>query len=87
MKTNTIKDVVIGVFAIIGFYVVLTGFNSPQADSQVISASPESHKWELVPSGETDAYLYNKVTGETYGFRRRELGDNWAKVEQLFVKN
>ena len=69
MKTS-IKDIVIGAFAVVGFYVVVTGFNSPQAEPQVISATPESHQWEVSQSssngGNTYSYLYNKVTGEVY---------------------
>lgn len=73
MKTN-IKDIVIGAFAVIGFYTVVTGFNSPQAESQVISATPESHIWEIsqtTGAGGTVAYLYNKVTGEVYSLSSR----------------
>ena len=80
MKTN-IKDIVIGAFAVIGFFTLVTGFNSPQTESQVITGTPESqvitgtpesHIWELIPSTITsDAYLYNKVTGETYGLRKQ----------------
>ena len=64
MKTS-IKDIVIGAFAVVGFYVVVTGFNSPQAEPQVISATPESHQWEMIAVSNTDAvYAINKVTGE-----------------------
>ena len=82
MKTS-IKDIVIGAFAVIGFYVVVTGFNSPQAEPQVISATPESHIWEIKQSsnsnGVTYSYLYNKVTGEVYSLgskNKRKLKDD-----------
>lgn len=74
MKTS-IKDIVIGAFAVIGFYVVVTGFNSPQAEPQeqaelqVVSLTPESHKWELVRSeGSSTAIIYNKETGEIVAY-------------------
>ena len=82
---SIIKDIVIGAFAVIGFFTLVTGFNSPQTESQVITGTPESHIWELVPSTVTsDAYLYNKVTGETYGLRRQEVGNRWAMAQQIF---
>lgn len=76
---TSIKDIVIGAFAVIGFYVVVTGFNSPQTESQVISATPESHQWEfhLVNRnnqyGGAYAYALNKVTGEV-----RKYESNWT---------
>ena len=48
------------------------------------STVPESHEWELIMSvTSTDAYIYNKKTGETWGMRRQELGDKWAKIQQI----
>lgn len=62
MKTS-IKDIVIGAFAVIGFYVVVTGFNSPVEQQAVMTATPESHAWELGGFG-NDFFMWNKKTGE-----------------------
>ena len=74
MKSQ-IKDIVIGIFAVIGFTAIVMGFNNPAEPQQVTYATPESHVWELrfaeYGSGGNHAYgnharpfLYNKVTGE-----------------------
>ena len=76
MKTS-IKDIVIGAFAVIGFYVVVTGFNSPQAEPQVISATPESHIWETVVTNTNNgsvAILYNKQTGDAFALSTNGIG-------------
>ena len=83
MKSQ-IKDIVIGIFAVIGFTAIVMGFNNPAEPQQVTSTVPESHEWELVMSvTSTDAYIYNKKTGETWGMRRQEIGDKWAKIQQI----
>ena len=61
MKTS-IKDIIIGIFAIIGFYAVVTGFNSPQetqGEQPIITVIPESHEWEI-----KDRFMWNKKSGE-----------------------
>ena len=67
MKTS-IKDIIIGIFAIIGFYAVVTGFNSPQetqTEQTIITGTPESHQWDMVLKETNNTYfLFNRVTGE-----------------------
>ena len=67
MKTST-KDVIIGIFAIVGFYTIVTGFNSPQetqTEQTIITGTPESHQWEMVLKDTGSIYfLFNRVTGE-----------------------
>tara|TARA_A100001011_G_scaffold380871_1_gene448711 strand:- start:108 stop:344 length:237 start_codon:yes stop_codon:yes gene_type:complete len=75
MKTQ-IKDIVIGIFAVIGFTGVVMGFTNETAQQQNCG-TPESHVWEMhsTPSissqngtsvkSYVDTYLYNKRTGET----------------------
>ena len=69
MKTS-IKDIIIGIFAIIGFYTVVTGFNSPQetqTEQTIITGTPESHEWEAYGTEGNWGWLVNKKTGEVYG--------------------
>ena len=65
MKSQ-IKDIVIGIFAVIGFSAIVMGFAEDdtiiQQPSQIL-ASPESHVWEGLTDG-GDNYIFNKVTGE-----------------------
>ena len=71
MKTQ-IKDIVIGIFAVIGFTAIVMGFNNPQEPQQVTYGTPESHVWEFHlndistnQSGTSaQAFAINKVTGE-----------------------
>ena len=56
---KNIKNIVIGIFAVIGFGAIVTGFTNETSDPQY----PESHVWEMKVS-ETDngrVYIYNKV--------------------------
>ena len=67
---KNIKDILIGLFAVIGFTAIVTGFTNETSDPQY----PESHVWEMEVS-EADsgrAYMYNKVTGEV---RKYETGN------------
>ena len=59
---KNIKDIVIGLFAVIGFTAIVTGFTN-EAEQQVIHTSPESHVWELT-NVDGRAYAINKTTGE-----------------------
>jgi hypothetical protein len=61
MKSQ-IKDIVIGIFAVIGFTAIVMGFNNPAEPQQVTYGTPESHVWEGISGGNT--YIFNKVTGE-----------------------
>ena len=71
MKTQ-IKDIVIGIFAVIGFTAVVMGFTNQTEPQQVTYGTPESHVWDLRfaewSTGGTGnhaiPYLLNKVTGE-----------------------
>lgn len=62
---NNIKDIVIGIFAVIGFTAIVTGFTN---ESNQEPAVPESHVWEAVDTegtaNESRLYIYNKTTGE-----------------------
>jgi hypothetical protein len=59
---KNIKDITILIFAIIGFYSLLTGFTK---ENKV--TTPESHIWEFHMTSEsnsTRAFSINKLTGE-----------------------
>jgi len=63
---DTIKNSIIGLFAIFGLVALISSSNSAPTVIHEGSNTPESHVWEF-RSDETggDAYLFNKVTGET----------------------
>ena len=68
---KNIKDIIIGIFAVVGFAAIVTGFTNETSDPQY----PESHVWEgLISQGESSAagrlYMYNKVTGEVRKYNR-----------------
>ena len=66
MKSQ-IKDIVIGIFAVIGFTAIVMSFNSPQKPQQVAYGTPESHVWEMHSASdntETFVFAINKITGE-----------------------
>ena len=69
---KNIKETIIGVFAVIGFVVVASGFTTNNATQETTHGTPESHVWEMITpnngNGAT-AYLYNKVTGEARKYR------------------
>ena len=80
-KMNNIKDIVIGIFAVIGFAAIVTGFTNEAGDPQY----PESHVWEMEVS-EADngrAYLYNKTTGEV---RKYDVGSSFLGSEYVVTK-
>ena len=73
MKSQ-IKDIVIGIFAVIGFTAIVMGFNNPAEPQQVTHAIPESHVWEMTniyegSGGTSISYMWNVETGETYRLR------------------
>ena len=93
MKSQ-IKDIVIGIFAVIGFTAIVMGFNNPAEPQQVTYATPESHVWELVMSnhGTTYAipYSINKVTGEvrkynSLGFEVEKDGTYAGRLRNKYV--
>ena len=69
---KNIKETIIGVFAVIGFVVIASGFTTNNATQEPTYGTPESHVWEMITpnngNGAT-AYLYNKVTGEVRRYR------------------
>jgi len=78
MKTQ-IKDIVIGIFAVIGFTAVVMGFTN-ETEPQQTYGTPESHVWEFVMPNNTgkttlysQPYLYNKVTGEVRKYNDYEF--------------
>ena len=46
---KNIKDVIIGIFAVIGFAAIVTGFTN-EAEQEPTFGTPESHVWEMVCS-------------------------------------
>jgi len=56
---KNIKDIVIGVFAVIGFGAIVTGFTNETSDPQY----PESHVWDLKTT-DYKTIVFNKQTGE-----------------------
>jgi hypothetical protein len=66
MKTQ-IKDIVIGIFAVIGFAAVVMGFTNETAQQQNCG-TPESHIYELHSAsneGSVHIFKINKKTGFT----------------------
>ena len=55
MKSQ-IKDIVIGIFAVIGFTAIVMGFNNPAEPQQVTYATTESHRCEIDVNGQ-DTYM------------------------------
>ena len=59
---KNIKDIVIGIFAVVGFAAILTGFTNEAVQEHTV---PESHVWELKATNTAQwMYAINKVTGE-----------------------
>ena len=75
---KNIKEITISIFAIIGFFTIITGFtNNTETATQQTYGTPESHVWEFhlagdVPNGMPQAFSINKVTGEV-----RKYGTNF----------
>ena len=92
-KMKNIKDIVIGIFAVVGFAAIVTGFTNETSDPQY----PESHVWEAAISPGTGnssgrLYMYNKVTGEVRKYNKTYPSykmDNWrdSGKEFLIMKN
>lgn len=60
---KNIKDIVIGIFAVIGFFAIASGFSNNQAQASTPSV-PESHVWSIHKGENTQWYSINAVTGE-----------------------
>jgi len=83
---KNIKDIVIGIFAVIGFTIIVTGFTN-EAEQQVIHTSPESHVWEVIigdatSNSEGRAYMWNKATGEI-----RKISKSYSTAKELGISN
>ena len=89
---NNIKDIVIGIFAVIGFAAIVTGFTNEAAED-VDPQYPESHVWEAIAlDGANDdaqrLYMYNKKTGEVRKYNRifpQYRLENWREVGTEFI--
>ena len=95
MKSQ-IKDIVIGIFAVIGFTAIVMGFNNPAEPQQVTYATPESHVWEFHLSdvstyqfgARSQAFAINKVTGEVrkyeteYSHIKKSSFGGWATAKE-----
>ena len=68
---KNIKEIIIGVFAVIGFVVVASGFTTNNATQETTHGTPESHVWEMMhldAPGTSGAFAINKVTGEVKAY-------------------
>ena len=96
MKTQ-IKDIVIGIFAVIGFTAVVMGFtNQTQQEPQKVAyGTPESHVWEFhlnnpAASGSGNwgknahAFAINKVTGEVRKYNTYYSGTEGKDADEYF---
>ena len=94
MKSQ-IKDIVIGIFAVIGFTAIVMGFNNPAEPQQVTYATPESHVWEFHlnnPSASgsgnwgkgAHAFAINKVTGEVRKYNTYYIGFEGKDANEHF---
>ena len=87
---KNIKDITISIFAIIGFVAIVSGFTTNETENQQMSATPESHVWEMKVS-ETDngrVYIYNKVTGEVRKYEASNIfaGSMYISMEKHIPK-
>tara|TARA_B110000503_G_scaffold45952_1_gene75080 strand:- start:709 stop:969 length:261 start_codon:yes stop_codon:yes gene_type:complete len=66
---KNIKDIVIGIFAVIGFTAIVTGFTNEAEQEHTV---PESHVWEMHLHNSVRGYFaINKVTGEVRAYDLR----------------
>ena len=69
---KNIKETIIGVFAVIGFVVVASGFTTNNEAQEPTYGTPESHVWEFHQEYNTQGTLaINKVTGEVKAYAYR----------------
>jgi hypothetical protein len=79
---KNIKETIIGVFAVIGFLAIVSGFTTNNATQQPTYGTPESHVWEVFTREGTTAWLLNKKTGELIGVdasSRKKYKPEWKK--------
>ena len=73
---DTIKNSIIGAFAIFGFVALISSSNT--APTLIHEGTPESHVWEMhvVDGGDYSgrAFAINKKTGEVRKYNRKMLG-------------
>jgi hypothetical protein len=71
---DTIKNSIIGAFAIFGLVALISSSNNAPTVIHEGSNTPESHVWEMFSSSEgtsgARAYIYNKQTGEVRKFSK-----------------
>ena len=79
---KNIKNIVIGIFAVIGFGAIVTGFTN-EAEQAPTFGTPESHVWEMINQSENVSFLYNKKTGEV---RNYPIGVEWYKPREKVLK-
>ncbi len=79
---DTIKNSIIGAFAIFGFVALISSTNT--APTVVHEGTPESHVWGAISTdgGSSASYiiLYNKVTGESKACTRNHGGKGLVKI-------
>ena len=65
---KNIKETIIGVFAVIGFVAIVSGFTTNNATQQTTYGTPESHVWELnmEMGNKLHGFMHNRITGEVY---------------------
>ena len=78
---KNIKNIVIGIFAVIGFAAIVTGFTNESVQEHTV---PESHVWEMVGASSDVSFLYNKQTGEVRKYP--VLGIEWYSPRQKVLK-
>ncbi len=64
---KNIKEITIGLFAVIGFISIITGFTSEKTYNSSQYSIPESHVWSIqnpTDDGRNRVYCINAITGE-----------------------
>ena len=82
---RNIKETVIGVFAVIGFLAIASGFTTNNEAQEPTYGTPESHVWEMhTTSHNTGSFVFsiNKVTGEV-----RKYNSYYAGIEKAGEKH
>lgn len=61
-----IKEIVIGICAVFGVFIAITGFTADEVDQETPTeyGIPESHEWQVYGAEGNAAWLLNKKTGE-----------------------
>jgi len=65
---KNIKEIIIGVFAVIGFVAIVSGFTTNNATQETTHGTPERHVWEMQGEGNGRTLVINKVTGEVKAY-------------------